>query len=243
MKTSDVNKCDCTHTQACKICAKSKDIDWNLIEPPERDPKMNDGSYYQIGCVDIKKDLWANINCHNLIDPKTCGRELSCIKCKNFKDNYVRERYPKQQPKASQVEGMTAESIIEILYKHSIGASIDTVKMNVMTDFKAIANEILLLESQPKTASDDLIQYVTNLLYTAHGMGEASEGVHTPIFDKWVEEQTELLSLYASQQRVDIRGELIKFFNHYWTNHSKYRFMNVEVIVDEYLSTRKDIKP
>ena len=21
--------CDCTHTQACKICAKSKDIDWD----------------------------------------------------------------------------------------------------------------------------------------------------------------------------------------------------------------------
>ncbi len=24
--------CDCTHTQACKICAESKDIDWSIIE-------------------------------------------------------------------------------------------------------------------------------------------------------------------------------------------------------------------
>ena len=25
--------CDCKHTQACKICAKSKGIDWSIIEP------------------------------------------------------------------------------------------------------------------------------------------------------------------------------------------------------------------
>ena len=25
--------CDCTPKQACKICAASKDIDWNIIEP------------------------------------------------------------------------------------------------------------------------------------------------------------------------------------------------------------------
>jgi len=91
MKTSDVNKCDCTHTQACKICAKSKDIDWNLIEPPERDPKMKNGSYMQIGCIDAKRDLWANINCQNHIDPATCKRETSCSKCDKYKVVYTEE--------------------------------------------------------------------------------------------------------------------------------------------------------
>ncbi len=27
-----VKGCDCTHTQACKTCAESKDIDWSVIE-------------------------------------------------------------------------------------------------------------------------------------------------------------------------------------------------------------------
>lgn len=31
-KTSE-NKCDCTHTQACEVCAKEKGIDWNFISP------------------------------------------------------------------------------------------------------------------------------------------------------------------------------------------------------------------
>lgn len=25
--------CTCTHTQACKICAASKDVDWSIIAP------------------------------------------------------------------------------------------------------------------------------------------------------------------------------------------------------------------
>lgn len=28
---SEEKKCDCTHTQACEICASSKDIDWESL--------------------------------------------------------------------------------------------------------------------------------------------------------------------------------------------------------------------
>jgi len=31
--TGGEKKCDCTHTQACAICAESKGIDWTIIEP------------------------------------------------------------------------------------------------------------------------------------------------------------------------------------------------------------------
>ena len=34
--------CDCTHTQACKICAKSKDIDWSIIEGREQQPEQEE---------------------------------------------------------------------------------------------------------------------------------------------------------------------------------------------------------
>ena len=31
VSNNEVAVCDCAHTQACEICAESKDIDWNMI--------------------------------------------------------------------------------------------------------------------------------------------------------------------------------------------------------------------
>lgn len=33
------SECDCTHTQACKLCANSKGIDWSIIEEGVKNQK------------------------------------------------------------------------------------------------------------------------------------------------------------------------------------------------------------
>ena len=68
----------------------------------------------------------------------------------------------------------------------------------------AIVKELSVLKSKMEEATDvsdenDFVQYVTNLLYMAHGFGEASEGVNTPVFDEWVEqEMVNMSEFYAS---------------------------------------------
>lgn len=51
----------------------------------EEDPKMKDWSYTDWNCIDPVKDLYGNVNCKLLIDPRTCGREISCSICTNYK--------------------------------------------------------------------------------------------------------------------------------------------------------------
>lgn len=51
--TQEQNTCDCTHTQACKVCAASKDIDWNIIEPKEQNTATGaDGNRWTVSMDD-----------------------------------------------------------------------------------------------------------------------------------------------------------------------------------------------
>ena len=78
------------------------------------------------------------------------------------------------------------------------------------------------LPEQESKELTDLKQYVTNLLYEAHGCGEASEGVNTPIFDQWVEEQTNNLNQYF-QSHPEARGNahLTKSLKYYKDKYKK----------------------
>jgi hypothetical protein len=69
------------------------------------------------------------------------------------------------------------------------------------------------MEGEDVSDENDFVQYVTNLLYMAHGFGEASEGVNTPVFDKWVEKEMENMSeFYASHNLLarKVSDEIIK---------------------------------
>lgn len=89
------------------------------------------------------------------------------------------------------------DSIMEWLNKRAIEGD------NNLFSTRAIAGLIQgfiaqwVLPTPNAKISDDLIQYVTNLLYSSFDQGlQVRKVKKEKTFDKWVEEQTKLLSLY-----------------------------------------------
>lgn len=74
-----------------KIMNEQERVKSTERQTSEEFAKMKDGSFVQIGCIDTVRDLWANINCDNHIDPATCKRETSCDKCDKYKVVYTDE--------------------------------------------------------------------------------------------------------------------------------------------------------
>jgi len=54
------------------------------IKPTIEGEKEDRSKFFKSGCIDIARDLWGNINCQLRIDPVTCGRESSCLKCERY---------------------------------------------------------------------------------------------------------------------------------------------------------------
>ena len=78
--------------------------------------------------------------------------------------------------------------------------------LECISDLDRLESELSSLkamEGEEVSDENDFVQYVTNLLYMAHGFGEASEGVNTPVFDEWVEqEMVNMGEFYASHNLI-----------------------------------------
>ena len=65
--------------------------------------------------------------------------------------------------------------------------------------------------------AEDLKQYMTNLLYAAYAFNDKNKLVDNTEFDKWVEEQTELLEQYHNERLpsdMEIATEIVARFLH-----------------------------
>lgn len=152
--------------------------------------KMKDGSFVQIGCIDVKRDLWANINCENHIDPSTCGREVSCLKCSKYKIITL---------ETNSLYRIKKERVHEVIatLKAKLNSNLDFTKESFCNNLDTFRDEILSLPipRQPRDGlTDDLKQYMTNLLYSAYDKGK--EEMSTAVFDGWVEEMIDGIDGY-----------------------------------------------
>lgn len=151
--------------------------------------KMKDGSFVQIGCIDVKRDLWANINCENHIDPSTCGREVSCLKCSKYKivTSETGGLYRIKKERVHEVIGAL---------KAKLNSNLDFTKKSICNNLDTFRDEILSLPAEKEVIniSSDLMQYMTNLLYCAYDRGK--EGMSTAVFDTFVEEWVDGIDEY-----------------------------------------------
>lgn len=152
--------------------------------------KMKDGSFVQIGCVDAKRDLWANVNCKNHIYPATCSREASCLKCDKYKI-VIQETNELYRIKKERVH-----EVISAL-KAKLNSNLDFTKESFCNNLDTFGDEILSLPipRQPRDElTDDLKQYMTNLLYSAYDKGKDEMSI--AVFDGWVEEMIDEIDGY-----------------------------------------------
>jgi len=155
--------------------------------------KMKDGSFVQIGCIDVKRDLWANINCQNHIDPATCNREVSCLKCDKYKI-ITQETNGLYRIKKERVHEVISQ------LKAKLNSNLDFTKESFCNNLDTFRDEILSLPilCQPKDGlTYDLKQYMTNLLYAAYDKGK--EPISPIAFDLDVEEWVNGIDLYFKQ--------------------------------------------
>jgi hypothetical protein len=140
---------------------------------------------------------------HHLWTPREEGKEVKSAETKGeFNSPAINDIIAKIRP---------IKSNFDYCSEHNI------INGSLMVDIK---NAMIIYASkfnQPKVKSEselDLMQYVTNLLYTACTF---RIDVTESEFDKWVEEHVELLTEYNSQPKVseekereELRDELIK---------------------------------
>jgi len=91
-----------SHPEPAKEVKPSDDV---TDGKEKRDPRMEEGSFIEWDCFDVEKDLYGNVNCSLHIDPKTCGREISCACCKNYLDKSVKPDFSEWKKRLEYIMG------------------------------------------------------------------------------------------------------------------------------------------
>ncbi len=78
-----VSEYNCPSPTIISTTTSVNDAEFRAKMPTEEDKDK----YLKMGCIDKERDLWANVNCLNHIDPISCGREFSCGICEKYVPN------------------------------------------------------------------------------------------------------------------------------------------------------------